>query len=250
MIIAVLAAKCPAPNWIVSPELATSTASSSVAHAVPPGMHVGSLPAVVTVTVAARVAAGNATSSASAASSPNRERRQPRYGTNAANNERTTTTSTLGESVRPERPAGNRADSTSHRMSAQRLALHCTQLRITGSGVKAVSRLAPEGGGTRTSPRVSTLGRRETDVRAPSRVWSDWSEYGRVDVVSTSGRLGHGGGFACERRACSIDCNQRRAARGDPLRGPRSRVRTAQRCAGTSPVTLTSSLWTPIAREW
>ena len=104
VIIAVLAAKCPAPNWIVSPDLATATAPASVAHAPPSGMHVASLPVVVTETVAARVAAGNATSSASAASSPNRERRQPRYGTDAANNERTTTTSTLGESG-PERPA-------------------------------------------------------------------------------------------------------------------------------------------------
>ena len=48
VIIAVLAAKCPGPNWIVSPSAAISTACASVAHAAPPGVHVASLPAVVT----------------------------------------------------------------------------------------------------------------------------------------------------------------------------------------------------------
>ena len=104
MIIAVLAAKFPAPNWIVSPPAATSTALAIVAHEPLSRLHVASLPPVVTDTVAARVAAGNATSSASAASSPNGDRRHPRYGTNAANDVRTTTTSTLGEAG-PEGPA-------------------------------------------------------------------------------------------------------------------------------------------------
>ena len=105
VIIAVLAVKCPAPNWIVSPASATSTALLIVVHEPMSRVQVASSPVVVTDTVAARVAAGNATSSASAVSSPNRERRQPRYGTNAANDVRTTTTSTLGESAGPEGPA-------------------------------------------------------------------------------------------------------------------------------------------------
>ena len=106
VIIAVLAAKFPGPNWIVSPDWATSTALAIVAHGPLSRVQVASAPSVVTDTVAARAAAGNATSSASAASSPNGDRRQPRYGTNAANDERTTTTSTLGGRLDPnDQPA-------------------------------------------------------------------------------------------------------------------------------------------------
>ena len=60
MIIAVLAAKLPAPNWIVSPDWATSTALAIVAHGPLLRAHVASLPplAVATETVACACAGG------------------------------------------------------------------------------------------------------------------------------------------------------------------------------------------------
>ena len=105
VICAVLAAKFPVPNWIVSPDWATSTALAIVAHEPLSRAQLASSPPVVTDTVAARVAAGNATSSASAVSSPNRDRRRPRNGTNAANDVRTTTTSHARGRLEPEGPA-------------------------------------------------------------------------------------------------------------------------------------------------
>ena len=87
-------------------------------------------------------AAGPRQAAASAASSPNRDRRHPRYGTNAARDVRTTTTSTLGGVLDPNdqpAPSGHYAASDERATPGRSIPHNCG---MPGSGVKAVSKLA------------------------------------------------------------------------------------------------------------
>ena len=169
VIIVVSAAKCPGPNWIVSPDAATSTALASVAHAPParPASR-GVVAGGIDGNGRACAAAGNATSSASAASSPNSDRRHPRYDTNAARDVLTMTTSHARGAAGPEGPARS---SGPYAVRSERATPGCSvpqELGMPDSGGKAVSKPARSVAGlgphrASTHPGVD----RRTQQRAP-----------------------------------------------------------------------------------
>ena len=136
-------------------------------------------------------------------------------------------------------------------MSAQRLGAPCPPMRLTGSGVKAVSRLAPRvaGPGLHAASAHSDVDRRTHAVALAGNGLIGQST--DVWIRLTSGRRGRGGGFACGRGPVSIDrempngvtfatrsvrrCGQRRAERDAQRRGLAARTSSRTRCRAVPP---------------